>query len=302
MSRRGLRAIAAVTIVMAVVLGLLWGLQRRLIYFPDRTAPPIAAAERAGARQVWLETRDDLRLGAWLTPPTSKVPGPPTWKMPKSGIVGGPGTFAGDRRIGVLVMPGNAGNRGGRLPLATALAAEGLTVLLLDYRGYGGNPGTPSERGLAHDARAGWDHLTGEVGLSPGRVLLFGESLGAAVATGLAAELGEGAPGGLVLRSPFASLTAVGREHYPLLPVGLLLRDRYEVLKTIPRVTAPTAVVYGTADTIVPPEQSASVARHAGNGVLTSAVPDADHNDAVLLDGPEVVGAVVSLAERLGEP
>jgi alpha-beta hydrolase superfamily lysophospholipase len=280
MSRRGLRAITAVTIVMAVGLSLLWALQRRLIYFPDPSAPPTAAAERAGARQVWLATHDDLRLAAWLVPPTT----------------------AADRRIGVLVMPGNAGNRSGRLPLATALAAEGMTVLLLDYRGYGGNPGSPSERGLAYDARAGWDHLTRDVGLAPGRVLLFGESLGAGVATGLAADLISSAPGGLVLRSPFASLAAVGREHYPLLPVGLLLRDRYEVLATIPQVTAPTAVVYGTADTVVPPEQSASVARHAGNGVLTTPVPGADHNDAVLLDGPEVVGAVVSLAERLGEP
>jgi pimeloyl-ACP methyl ester carboxylesterase len=194
----------------------------------------------------------------------------------------------------VLVTPGNAGNRGDRLPLAAALAATGLTVLLLDYRGYGGNPGSPSEEGLARDARAGWDHLTA-LGFAADRIVLFGESLGAAVATRLATDV---TPRGLVLRSPFASLASVGREHYPFLPVGLLLRDRYEVADQVGRVRVPTVVVYGTADRVVPPRQSRTVADAAANLADVVVVDGADHNDAVLGAGRAAIDAVTRLARR----
>ncbi|MGH3870512.1 MAG: hypothetical protein ACRDSR_03190 [Pseudonocardiaceae bacterium] len=92
------------------------------------------------------------------------------------------------------------------------------------------------------------------------RLIYFGESLGAAVATRLATEQ---PPAGLVLRSPFTCLAAVGSRHYPLLPVRLLLRDRFPVTELIGRIRVPTAVVYGFADTIVPPAQSAAVATAA---------------------------------------
>jgi len=274
MTRPVLRAILVTAIVGAVLLGLLWSLQRRLIYFPDRTQPPPAASVLSGARDVSFPTADGLRLSAWLVPPRTD-----------------------DRRTAVLVAPGNGGNRAGRAPLASALAGRGFTVLLLDYRGYGANPGSPSEAGLAHDVRAAWTYLT--VSFPPGRVILFGESLGAAVAAGLAARLcgaGSTPPGGLVLRSPFTSLAAVGREHYPLLPVAALLRDRYDVSGDIAAVSVPTAVIYGTADTIVPARQSAEVARRAGNAVRTTGVPGADHNDPSLLAGSAVVDAVLAVA------
>jgi uncharacterized protein len=245
-------------------------LQRRLIYFPDR-ATPVAVD---GVREVGLATSDGLRLTAWLVEPST-----------------------GDgQRTAVLVAPGNGGNRADRLPLARALAHHGLTVLLLDYRGYGGNPGAPSEAGLARDVRAGWDHLT--AGFPADRIVLFGESLGAAVVTGLATDV---APRGVVLRSPFSSLAAVGRAHYPFLPVGALLRDRFPVEEFVPRVTAPTIVVYGTRDTIVPPAQSRAVAAAAAGLVDTIAVDGADHNDAVLGAGSVVVGAVRRLVQRPSE-
>jgi pimeloyl-ACP methyl ester carboxylesterase len=245
---------------------MLRSLQRRLTYFPARDAPVAVA----GVREVVLDASDGLRLHAWLVP-------------------GMDGTA-------VLLMPGNAGNRADRLSLARALAAVGPSVLLLDYRGYGGNPGEPSERGLNRDAHAAWDWLTGPAGFAPGRVVLLGESLGAAVATRLAADLAHTAPGGLVLRSPFASLTAVGRVHYPYLPVGMLLRDRFPVVDVIGRVRVPTVVVYGTADSVVPPAQSRAVAVAAPDLVDVVAVPGADHNDAVLGAGAPVVGAVARVA------
>jgi pimeloyl-ACP methyl ester carboxylesterase len=117
-----------------------------------------------------------LALGAWHLSPTGA-----------------------DRGITVLVTPGNAGSRALRAPLARRLAAVGFAVLLLDYRGYGGNPGRPSENGLITDARAARAYLV-EHGVPAQRLIYFGESLGAAVATRLAVEQ---PPGGLVLRSPF---------------------------------------------------------------------------------------------------
>jgi pimeloyl-ACP methyl ester carboxylesterase len=191
------------------------------------------------------------------------------------------------------VANGNGGNRAGRAPLAAKLAEAGLTVLLFDYRGYGGNPGRPSEEGLALDVRAAYDFLTQQRKVPPERIIYYGESLGSAVVTELATEH---PPAGLVLRSPFVDLAAAGSELYPLLPVRLLLRDRFPVKENLARVRVPTVVVYGSADTIIPAGQSRAVA--AANSARQVEIPGADHNDRVLLDGPELVEAVASLAPR----
>jgi fermentation-respiration switch protein FrsA (DUF1100 family) len=165
-------------------------------------------------------------------------------------------------------------------------------VLLFDYRGYGGNPGSPSEPGLALDVRAARGFLR-DAGVPADRLVYFGESLGGAVVTELATEH---PPAGLVLRSPFVDLASVGSVHYPFLPVRALLRDRYPVAEQIAEVRVPTTVVYGSRDSIVPPAQSRTVADAAASLHALVEVPGADHNDLVLLDGDEVVEAVVELA------
>jgi pimeloyl-ACP methyl ester carboxylesterase len=258
--------IVGVLLLLAVVLvALVWTFQRRLIYLPS--GAPVKAAEETldGGSSVRLRTDDGLDLTAWHAPAT------------------GPATGAT-----VLVLPGNAGCRLDRVPLARALASAGFEVLLLDYRGYGGNPGSPTEDGLAADARAAHHHLVADRGVQPERLLLFGESLGAAVATRLARERPVGA---LVLRSPFTSLADVGARHYPFLPVRALLRDRFPVRATVGAVTVPVRVVAGGADEVVPVAQSRAVAAAAAATYVE--VPDAQHNDAVLSHGPSVVDAVV---------
>ena len=272
-------AAARVALIVLVLWTLLaataWLFQRRLIYLPDRSAPPPAAQIMPGARDVTLHTSDGLRLTAWLITPRP-VPS--------------------DRRRAVLVAPGNAGNRLDRAPLAAAMAGRGLTVLLVDYRGYGGNPGSPSEEGLARDVQAARTFLIEQAGIPAGRLIYYGESLGAAVVTALAARY---PPAGLVLRSPFTDLPAAGQEHYPFLPVRLLARDRFPVARPIAQVTVPTLVVYGTADSIVPPAQSVTVARQAAGPVRVVAVEGADHNDAALLDGRQLIDAITDLADGL---
>jgi uncharacterized protein len=269
--RRLVRAGLVVAVVLAVLSGLLWGLQRRLVYFPDAGPVPAAGAVLPGARDVVLQTSDGLRLGAWFLPGRdAEAPA-------------------------VLVANGNGGHRGLRAPLAAALAGRGLAVLLFDYRGYGGNAGSPSEEGLARDVRAARAHLLEEAGVPPDRLLYLGESLGAAVVTELATEH---PPAGLVLRSPFVDLAAVGAAHYPFLPVRALLRDRYPVAERVATIRVPTTVVLGGADSIVPPAQSRAVATAAAGLHRLVEVPGADHNDRVLLDGDALVDAVVELAGR----
>jgi uncharacterized protein len=273
MSVRGLGVTGLVLILVAgLLVAAVWGLQRRLIYFPEPSSVPPVSGVLPGAREVRLATSDGLELGAWLVPAS------------------GPG-----RDVAVLVASGNAGNRAMRAPLAAGLARAGMTVLLFDYRGYGANPGSPSEAGLARDVRAAHRYLTQDRRVPQGRVLYFGESLGAAVVTELATEH---PPAGLLLRSPFVDLAAVGRAHYPYLPVGALLRDRYPVAEQLARITVPTTVVYGTEDRIVPPDQSHAVAAAAGGPTVLVAVRGADHNDRALLDGAELVRAVIDLADR----
>jgi alpha-beta hydrolase superfamily lysophospholipase len=272
-TRTAARVALVVLAMMGIVLGLLWTLQRQLIYLPSRGPVPPAAALLEHARDVRLRTSDGLELGAWFVPATPRGSG-----------------------VTVLVANGNAGERSIRAPLAQALADRGLGVLLFDYRGYGGNPGSPSEEGLARDVRAAHQFLIGEARVPPDRLLYYGESLGAAVVTELATDH---PPAGIVLRSPFVDLASVGRIHYPFLPVRLLLRDRYPVAEQLATVTVPTTVVYGTADSIVPPQQSQAVAAAAGGPVRLVPVHGANHNDMSLLDGAELVNAIVDLATQV---
>ena len=257
--------------IAVLLLALVWGFQRRFIYFPDTAEVPSAGAVIPGARDVKLRTRDGLTLGAWLVPASAPA-----------------------RDTTVLVANGNGGDRSMRAPLASALAARGMQVLLFDYRGYGGNPGSPSEEGLALDVRAAREYLT-ESGVPDDRILYFGESLGTAVVTELAAER---PPAAMLLRSPFVDLASLGEIHYPFLPVRSLLRDRYPLVEHLATVEVPTTVVYGTADQIVPPAQSRAVARATPRLRQVVAVEGADHNDLALLSGKALVDAVVDLADQ----
>jgi fermentation-respiration switch protein FrsA (DUF1100 family) len=258
---------AAVLLIVLLFLA-----QRRLIYLPMGGAAPPAPTVLPGAEDVKLRTDDGLELGAWF------VPARPDTGADVSGTV--------------IVFPGNAGNRTFRAPLAAALSQAGFAVLLLDYRGYGGNPGSPSEEGLLRDARAAWAYLQGRPGIDGGRIAFFGESLGCAVAIALALEH---PPQALVLRSPFSSLAEMGRVHYPFLPVRLLLRDRFPNEERISRVRAPLLVVAGEVDSIVPSGQSRQVFQAASSGSKRYVeISGADHNDAALLDGERLIAEVVA--------
>jgi fermentation-respiration switch protein FrsA (DUF1100 family) len=263
------------TILAIVVLFLLvlWVGQRHLIYLPFGSVPPPAEAGLPDAEGVSFPTDDGLTLNAWFVRAAGAVP-PPT----------------------VIVFSGNAGNRALRAPLAAALRDAGIQSLLLDYRGYGGNPGSPSEEGLALDARAARRYVASRPDVDVKRIVYFGESLGSGPAVSLAIEQ---PPLALILRSPYTSLVDLGRLHYRFLPVGLLLRDRFPSLERIPRVRCPVLIIAARGDTIVPASQSERL--HAAvTAPKRLLVLDGDHNDYELLAGPRVIAAVVNFLRALG--
>jgi uncharacterized protein len=253
--------------LVVLLLGLLWVFQRSLVFLPTG-APGVGPEVLPGGTAARFRTADGLDLTAWHAPPTGDA-----------------------RDVTVLVLPGNGGSRVDRIPLARALTAAGFAVLLVDYRGYGGNPGSPSEEGLAEDARAAHRHLVDDRGVPAERIVLFGESLGGAVATWLALERPVA---GLVLRSPFASLTDVAARVYPVLPVRLLLRDRFPLVERAPGLPGPTVVLASAADELVPAEQSRAVAAAAGAEYVE--LEGLGHNAPGLSHGPEVVAAVQRVA------
>ena len=254
--------------VLVLFLALLWLGQRRLIYFPATESPALERAGLAGAERIVFDTADGLRLNGWFIPGDEPAP-----------------------RVTVLVFNGNAGHRGFRVPLAAALRRHGLQVLLTDYRGYGGNPGSPSEEGLAADARAAREYVLSRPDVDRSRIVYFGESLGAAVAVRLAVEH---PPAALVLRSPFASLPEVGSYHYPFLPVRLLLRDRFASIDRANQIRSPVLVIAGTRDTIVPIGHTRRL-YEAIVAPKTLVEMSADHNDETLLAGEEMVQAILRL-------
>ena len=270
--RRLRRGLLVVLLLVGTVVVMLLTLQRQLIYLPDPAPVPAAADVIAGARDVTLHTADGLELGAWFVPAAGPV----------------------DVEMAVLVAPGNGGNRAGRAELAEALSRRGLGVLLMDYRGYGGNPGSPSEDGLAADADAALEVLE-ELGYPPRRTLYFGESLGAAVVAALQTRR---PPAGMVLRSPFTELADVGAHHYPWLPVRALLRDRFPVVENLAASDVPVTVIYGDRDSVVPSMLSARVAGRAPSLAERVVLADADHNDPVMF-GSRVAATVARLARSV---
>lgn len=267
MSRIGWFAIVGLVFLVGAG-ALLWSFSRRLTFFPASLEPVEAVHWIRGAEDAQIRTEDGHTLGGWFLPPPSAAPT-------------------------VLVCNGNGGNRAGRVPLALALAERGLGVLLFDYRGYGENLGSPSEAGLIADARAAraWLDRRSEVT----SVVYFGESLGTGVAVALATER---PPAALVLRSPFTSLVDVGRMHYPYLPVGLLLRDRFPSLQRIRSTRAPLLIVAGDRDGIVPPELSRELyeaAPQADKDWLL--VEGAGHNDPELAHGTTMIDRIVALTD-----
>ena len=205
------------------LIGALFLFQRRLLFRPGPSRPELGDLGLLGVCEVVVRTRDGLALVSWYRPPPSGRPV-------------------------ILYFHGNGGHIGYRAERLRRFADAGLGVLLLEYRGYGGNPGTPCERGLYADAEAAIEFLERQE-IAPDRLVLWGESLGAAVAVDLAARREAAA---VVLEAPFTSIAAVAQLHYPYVPAAMLMRDRFDALSRIGRIRSPLLVMHGGRDRVVP--------------------------------------------------
>jgi uncharacterized protein len=195
----------------------------------------------------------------------------------------------------VLLAHGNAGNIGDRVLHAKLLIDAGLDVFLFDYRGYGRSEGRPDEKGTYRDARAARHALLRHAGVDPGRVVYLGESIGGALAVALALEA---PPMGLVMQSAFTSIRAMGRLHYPFVPMGMI-PDAYPNLRRIARIRSPLLVIHGDRDDIVPVSHGRALFEAAPSAKRLEIVSGAGHNDVLDVMGASYGATIAEWARTL---
>jgi len=206
----------------AVLATVLYVAQRSLMYFPDTAHVVPAEAGLPEAEEVPLTAADGVHVTAWHVPPR-------------------------DAKPVIVYFHGNGGALRFRVARFRRLIADGVGLVALEYRGYGGSAGSPSEQGLIADAQAAYRFAAGRY--PPQQLVLWGESLGSGVAIALAAERPVGR---VILEAPFTSAVALGARHYWYLPVSLLMKDQFRSDLRIGKVTAPVMIMHGVHDRVVP--------------------------------------------------
>jgi fermentation-respiration switch protein FrsA (DUF1100 family) len=230
--------------------------QDRMLYYPFRELDCTPLSTGFDFVDVGFQAEDGTDLHGWYVP-------------------------APQARGVLLFCHGNAGNISHRLDSISLFRSLGLNVFIFDYRGYGMSRGRPSEKGTEMDARAAWCWLTEEQHIDPSRLIIFGRSLGAAVAAGLAAER---RCAGLIVESGFTSYADIGAEHYPWLPVRLLAKYRYATAEKLARVRVPVLVVHSAEDELVPLEHGRALFE-ACAGPKQFLEIRGGHNDGFLISG-----------------
>jgi len=251
--------------------------ERKFIYFPvrfpdgewqraaapDRTIQPFPHVE-----DVWFETDDGVKLHGWYCTPCRVVDGVDQ-PIPTEGVL--------------LYLHGNAGNLSHRYDQIHLLMFLGMSVFIIDYRGYGRSEGKPSEKGLYVDARAAWSCLTEGRQVDPCNIVVLGNSLGGAVAIDLASD-GGAAPAGLVVQSSFTSVADMARLAMPIVPRSWI-RTKMDSVAKIDRVGCPKLFVHSRVDEIVPYKLGRRLYEAASSPKQFYTVEDAGHNDIVAVGG-----------------
>ena len=250
--------------------------EERFIYFPSRQIEATPDSLGLEHDEVFLDASDGTRVHGWF------LPAFPSRRPPYT----------------VLFCHGNAGNISGRLDRSLLLHSKlGLDVFFFDYRGFGRSVGRPSEEGTYRDAVAAHRYLVEERGIARERLILHGESLGAAVAIELSLRKDAAA---LVLEAPFTSIADMVRVAYPLLtPFTSFVRTRYDNLKKIPEVSLPLLLFHGRRDPVVPFEQGEALFRAAREPKTFVAVENAGHADSFLAGEEAYWNAWKSLLQTL---
>jgi fermentation-respiration switch protein FrsA (DUF1100 family) len=248
-----LRAVAFVAALYVVLAAVLWLSQSRMIFFAPRGAVPDPRAFGQAGERVAVETADGLTLHGWYLPAERG---------------------AGSAAPILIWFYGNAENVALLAPLLGSLRPPGYALLVLDYRGYGQNPGTPSEAGLYRDADAAWTWLAERPEIDLTRIAVFGRSLGSVPALYLATTKPVA---GVILDSPFTSARAMARVHYWFFP-SFLVRYAMDNLARAERLSAPLFIIHGASDEVAPIEMGRTLAR-VGRARVLHEVQGAGHNE-----------------------
>ena len=230
-------------------------IDRRFIFFPTREVSSTPAHWGLDFEEVYFQADDGVRLHGWFVPGEGKV----TW----------------------LWTHGNGGNISHRLENIMLLHNQlGVNIFLFDYRGYGLSEGRPSEKGTYRDALGAVTYLASRQDIDPRRVLYFGRSLGAAVAVWLAAQH---QPYGLILESPFASVKDMAKLAFPRLPLYLLIRNKYDSLARIGKLSCPLLILHGDRDEVIPLSQGRKLYDAAKEPKRFYVITGAAHNDTYIV-------------------
>ncbi len=270
----GTAALAGGAVFVALAL-----LEERIIFHPSRLIEATPDAAGLPYEDLRLRTKDGETLAGWLV----TAPSP---------------------RATILFLHGNAGNLSHRLHHLAGLRGTGFSVLIIDYRGYGESSGSPSEEGLYRDARAAWEELTLERGVPARRLVLYGESIGSAVALHLAVDLrraGEEGPGAIVLEGAFTSAVEMGRRIFPFLPIRWIARSRFDNLSAVREVGAPTLFIHAGRDEVVPIWMGRRLHAAAAAAAVKEfhEVPGAGHNTTWLSAAPPLQDVIRGFVDRV---
>lgn len=234
-------------------------LERMFVYFPTRQVQGNPGMLGFNYQDVFLTTADDVKLHGWFIP-----------------------CEKADRTL--LIFHGNAGNIGDRLPWIELLHDLGAHILIIDYRGYGKSEGKPFEAGLYRDAQAAYDWWARDRQAHGEKLILFGESLGGAVAVNLASKV---SPAGLILQSTFTSGWDMAKTMFPIGLLQPLLNVHFDSAKAITEVQCPKLLIHGTQDEVVPFDLGKKLFELAPPPKTFYPVPGAGHNDLVEIAGAE---------------
>lgn len=238
------------------VLSLLYVFQEKMIFFPGKRIVDTPETIGLQYEDVYLVTDDETKIHGWYVPH--------------------PGAKAT-----LLFFHGNAGNISHRLDSVSIFHGLGLSVFIIDYRGYGRSGGRPTEQGTYKDAQAAWNYLIDERRLRPDEIIVFGRSLGGGVAAGLAARV---SPAAVILESTFTSVKELGKHYYPYLPVSRIARVRYPVDEDISSFNCPVLVIHSEQDDVVPFSHGQRLFASAREPKMFLPI-SGDHNTGFLLSG-----------------
>lgn len=276
--RLGLSVIALVGVAYVGVCAYLWTRQRELIFQPQAVLLRSPKDVGAEVEDLDIAVADGGVIHAWWLPGDSSMSAAAT----------------------LLYLRGNDGNLGEEVDRLAALHRYGLPILAIDYRGYGQSSGpTPSESQLYEDAVAAWDYLVRARGVDPKRIIVYGHSLGGAVAAELALRRAPAC--GIVFESTFTSVAELGQMEYPMIPVDWLLTQRFDALSRIARLDLPMVFIHGTADEVVPVAMPQRLYRAARAQKQLILVQGAGHEDAMPAGGQPVSAAIAGLVRQCGE-